>query len=151
MTGSSTCGPAGSAAATVNLDQLTADQLTQHLAAWYRQTVTEEQRRVLIHSLRELAAGQPVEPARLAALSGLPADRVEALLGQAPSEWDASGQRLVGLGLTMVPTQHRYQVHDHSLWAWCAGDTLMSPVWILARPRTSSRRALPPAIWFRST
>ena len=54
------------------------------------------------------------------------------------SEWDPSGQRLVGLGLTMVPTQHRYQTHGHDLWAWCAGDTLMFPVWIGAPARVES-------------
>ena len=46
------------------------------------------------------------------------------------SEWDPSGQRLVGLGLTMVPTQRRFRVGGHDLWAWCAGDTLVVPVWI---------------------
>jgi len=46
------------------------------------------------------------------------------------SEWDPSGQRLVGLGLTMVPTQRRFRVGGHDLWAWCAGGTLVVPVWI---------------------
>jgi len=137
--GSSTCGPAGSAAATVNLTKLTPDQLTEHLAAWFAQTVTGEQRRLLGHVLRELAGGQPVAPARLAALAGLPVDRVQALLRQASSEWgDPSGQRLVGLGLTMVPTQHRYQTRGHHLWAWCAADTLMFPVGIGAPARVES-------------
>jgi alkylmercury lyase len=139
-TGSSTCGPAGGAAATsiVNLNQLTPYQLTQHLAAWFAQTVTEEQRRLLGHVLRELAGGQPVEPARLATLARLAVERVQALLRQAPSEWDPSGQRLVGLGLTMVPTQHRYQTHGHDLWAWCAGDTLAFRVWIGAPAQVES-------------
>ncbi len=138
--GSSTCGPAGSAAATstVNLNELTADRLVQHLAAWFEQTVTEEQRRLLPRVLRKLATGQPVDPARLATLAGLPVDRVDAALRQAASEWDPSGQRLVGLGLTSVPTQHRYRVHGHDLWAWCAGDTLAFPVWIGAPAHVES-------------
>lgn len=135
MTGSSTCGPGGSTAATVNLDPLTPDQLTRHLAAWFEQTATEEYRRLMVPMLRELATARPVAPARLAALTGLPADRVEALLRQASAEWDPSGQRLIGLGLTSVPTQHRYQVDGHRLWAWCARDPLVFPVWLGARPR----------------
>src|SRR6266704_193496 len=81
-TGSSTCGPADGAAATstVNLNELEPDQLTEYLAGWFAQTATEEQRRLLGHVLRELASGQPVEPARLAALSRLPVDRVEGSL-----------------------------------------------------------------------
>ncbi len=132
MTGSPTWGPAGGAAATgtVNLNGLEPDRLTEYLAGWFEQMATQEQRRLLGHVLRELAGGQPVKPARLAALAGLPVDRVEGSLRQMSSEWDPSGQRLVGLGLTMVPTQRRFRVGGHDLWAWCAGDTLVVPVWI---------------------
>ena len=140
MMGSSTCGPAAAAAppSSVNLNELAPEQLTEHLAGWFRQTLTEEGLRLLGHVLRELAGGQPVAPARLAALAGLPVEWVEALLRQVPSEWDPSGQRLVGLGLTMVPTQHRFRVHDHDLWTWCAGDTLMFPVTIGAPAQIES-------------
>lgn len=100
MTGSPTGGPAGGAAATssVNLNELESDQLTEYLAGWFERTATQEQRRLLGHVLGELAGGQPVEPARLAALAGLPVSRVEALLRRMSGEWDRSGQRLVGLG-----------------------------------------------------
>jgi alkylmercury lyase len=140
MTGSPTCGPAGGVAAssTVNLSELTPDQLTEHLAGWFRQLATDEELRLLGHALRELAAGQPVAPARLAALARLPVDRAEALLRQASGEWDPSGRRLVGLGLTMVPTQHRFRVHGHDLWTWCAADTLIFPVTIGAPAQVES-------------
>ncbi len=140
MTGSSTCGPAAAAAAAsgVNLNELAPDQLTEHLAGWFQQTITEEGLRLLGHVLRELAGGQPVAPTRLAVLAELPVERVEALLRQGPSEWDPTGQRLVGLGLTMVPTQHHFRVHGHDLWAWCAGDTLMFPVTIGAPAQIES-------------
>jgi hypothetical protein len=89
MTGSPTSGPAGgTAASTVNLNELEPDQLTEYLAGWFGQTATNEERRLLGHVLRELAGGQPVEPARLAALAGLPVDRVQALLRQMSGEWD---------------------------------------------------------------
>ncbi|HZC99853.1 MAG TPA: organomercurial lyase [Actinomycetes bacterium] len=90
---------------TVNLHALTEDQLTEHLVAWFKQILPlEEHRRLMVPTLRELATGQPVQPERLAALAGVPVDRTRALLRQAPSEWDVSGTRLVGLGLTSKPT-----------------------------------------------
>ena len=84
---------------TVNLDELNPGELTDHLVAWFKQVLPlEEQRRLMVPMLRELATGQPVEPERLAALADVPVDHVLALLQQAPSEWDPSGERLVGLG-----------------------------------------------------
>ncbi len=124
---------------TVNLHQLTDEQLTDHLVAWFKQTLPlEEHRRLFVPMLRELATGQPVEPQRLAALAGVPLDQTLALLRQAPSEWDPSGTRLVGLGLTMKPTPHRFQVHGHSLYTWCAVDAMFFPVLIGAPARIQS-------------
>jgi len=54
----------------VNLHTLSDDALTDHLAAWFNQTLPlPEQRRLMVPTLRELAGGQPVEPERLAALT----------------------------------------------------------------------------------
>lgn len=124
---------------TVNLDKLNPGELTDHLAAWFKQTLPlEEHRRLMVPMLRELATGQPVEPARLAARAGLPVDQVLALLRQAPSEWDPSGQRLVGLGLTSQPTPHRFQVQGHTLYTWCAVDAMFFPVLVGAPARIQS-------------
>jgi len=92
----------------------------------------------MVPMLRELATGQPVEPERLAALAGVPVDHVLALLRQAPSEWDPSGERLVGLGLTSQPTPHRFQVNGHTLYTWCAVDAMFFPVLIGAPARIQS-------------
>jgi hypothetical protein len=95
---------------TVDLHRLTDEQLTEHLVAWFKQTFSLEQRRLFVPSLQQLATGQPVAPQRLAALAGVPVDQTLALLRQMPGEWDPSGARLVGLGLTSKPTRHRFQV-----------------------------------------
>jgi alkylmercury lyase len=114
-----------------NLQTLTDDALTDHLVAWYHQTFPlAEQRRLMVPMLRELATGQPVEPERLAALAGVPVEQTIALLRQAGAEWDQSGSRLVGFGLTSQPTPHRFRVHGHALWTWCAVDALLFPVLI---------------------
>jgi len=48
---------------TVNLHELTDEQRSDHLVAWFKQTLPLEQhRRLFVPMLRELATGQPVEP-----------------------------------------------------------------------------------------
>jgi alkylmercury lyase len=48
------------------------------------------------------------------------------------AERDDQG-RLVGLALTLRPTNHRLTVGGRTLFAWCASDTLMLPI-VLGRP-----------------
>jgi len=123
----------------VNLHTLSDDALTEHLAAWFTQTLPlAEQRRLLVAALRELAGGQPVDPPRLAVRAGVGVEQTVDLLRQAAAEWDPSGTRLVGFGLTSTPTRHRFQVHGHPLWTWCAVDALLFPVLIGAPAQTTS-------------
>ncbi len=123
---------------TVDLHRLTDEQLTEHLVAWFRQTLSLEHRRLFVPALQQLATARPVEPQRLATLAGIPVDQTVALLRQAPSEWDPSGTRLVGLGLTSKPTRHRFQLHGHRLYTWCAVDALFFPMLIGAPARIQS-------------
>lgn len=75
-----------------------------------------------------LAEGEPVEVARLAAEAGWPVERMQAALGAFPGvDWDDRG-RVAGLGLTLRPTQHRFEVGGHILFTWCAMDTLVFPL-----------------------
>ena len=87
---------------------------------------------------REAAEANRDAAQRLAAQAGLPVDQTQALLRQTPSEWDPSGTRLVGLGLTSKPTRHRFQVHGHSLYTWCAVDAMFFPMLIGAPARIQS-------------
>jgi alkylmercury lyase len=41
-------------------------------------------------------------------------------------EWDNEG-RLIGSALTLVPTPHRFKIHDKELYTWCAQDTILLP------------------------
>lgn len=75
-----------------------------------------------------LADGEPVELARLAEAAGWPAARVRAALtGLCGADWDETG-RLAGLGLTLRPTPHRFIARGHTLFTWCAMDTLLFPL-----------------------
>ena len=53
-------------------------------------------------------------------------ERVKAVL-EPEAEYDQFGN-LLGWGLTLRPTVHQVVLEGHSLYAWCAPDTLYDPV-----------------------
>jgi alkylmercury lyase len=82
---------------------------------------------LLVPLLRLLADGEPVPIARLAQASGRPEGDVHRALAAVPdTEYDQDG-RIVGQGLTLRPTRHRFTVDGENLYTWCALDTLMFP------------------------
>ena len=88
---------------------------------------------MLVPLLRLLAAGEPVTVEALAAAVGLPVDEVTRRLAAVPdTEYDEQG-RIVGQGLTLRPTRHRFTVAGQELYTWCALDPLIFPT-ILDRP-----------------
>lgn len=76
--------------------------------------------------LRLLAEGSPVPVETIASATGRAASEVERVLGAGGAEMDEQG-RLVGLGLTIRETPHRFTVGGRSLYTWCALDTLIFP------------------------
>lgn len=83
--------------------------------------------------LRALAAGQPVTPDGLAAATGRDVADVHAGLATlADTEYDGQG-RVVGHGITLNPTPHRFEVDGRQLYTWCALDTLIFPA-VIDRP-----------------
>src|SRR2546428_80182 len=77
--------------------------------------------------LRLIARGEPVSPADIASETGLSIDEVTTRLVSFPdAELDEEG-KLVGMGLTLRPTQHRFKIDGRDLYTWCALDTLMYP------------------------
>jgi alkylmercury lyase len=92
-----------------------------------------------------LAAGKPVSAAALARATGRPDANVErALRGQSDLETDEQG-RVVGYGLTLRPTPHRFEVDGQRLVTGCALDTLMFPrlLGVTARVESSCTRPAP--------
>ena len=77
--------------------------------------------------LRLLARGAPVSVDDLVTATGHPLAEVRELLaGLADVETDDQG-RIVGYGLTCVPTVHRFEVNGRLLYTWWALDTLALP------------------------
>ncbi|MTB73055.1 MULTISPECIES: organomercurial lyase MerB [Actinomycetes] len=88
---------------------------------------------LLIPLLRLLVDGDPVTVEQLAAVAGCTLDEVRRGLAAVPdTEYDEQG-RIIGQGLTLRPTPHRFTVAGEELYTWCALDTLIFPA-LLDRP-----------------
>lgn len=83
--------------------------------------------------LRELARGRPVTITDLARVTGSSAADVrDGLAGLSDTEYDSTGA-VIGHGITLRETPHRFTVGDQALYTWCALDTLIFPT-LLERP-----------------
>ena len=83
--------------------------------------------------LRLIVEGGPVTVEQFAAAAGRPVDDVRTGLAAVPdTEYDDQG-RIIGQGLTLRPTPHRFTVAGEELYTWCALDTLIFPA-LLDRP-----------------
>lgn len=88
--------------------------------------------------LRLLSRGQPITIAELAAAAGQAYDVVQrAVAGWNDTEYDRQG-RIIGWGLTLRPTPHRFNVDGKQLYTWCALDTLFFPAVIGGLARVES-------------
>lgn len=80
---------------------------------------------VVPYLVRAIAKGAPVSIQDLADTASLPVSAAERMLRTQPgTDWDEHG-RLVGFGLTLRPTAHRYTVAGRMLYTFCATDALL--------------------------
>jgi len=78
--------------------------------------------------LRALARGEPVTASALAATTGRPEHDVTQILARWPNvRRDEQGRVEAFGGLSLRPTEHRFDVHGRRLYTWCAWDTLFLP------------------------
>lgn len=89
---------------------------------------------------RLLAMGQPVSHQQLADASTIPLAEIDRLLaGWIATYHDDSGRVTGFWGLTLNETPHKLLLDDHTLYAWCAWDTLFLPSLIGQATRVISR------------
>ena len=101
-------------------------ELSSRLERYYNSTLDEDTRRLTVYLIRAIAAkGEPVEAAQLAHLMGQPAEKVTHLLEDITVR-DEQG-RVVGFGLSLIPTEHQFEVNGRTFWTWCAVDSLVFP------------------------
>jgi alkylmercury lyase len=87
--------------------------------------------------VRLLARGAPVALAEIADEAGVEVtDLIDAPAGH-DIEYDDE-HRIVGWGLTLIPTPHAFVVDGHRLYTWCAADTLLFPAIIGSRAQIES-------------
>jgi alkylmercury lyase len=111
----------------------TLDAFTERINEWQgRLPWAAEYTPIVVAAIAELAAGEPVEVRRVAERAGVPAASALEFLRSTPAEFDPDG-RLVGLGLTLLPTPHRVELEGRRLYTWCAPDTLELPA-LLGKP-----------------
>lgn len=71
--------------------------------------------------------GQPLAPMDLASRLQISQERLAAHLTHVPdTEFDHEG-KIVGWGITLVPTPHQFWVESRALFTWCAFDTVLFP------------------------
>jgi len=111
------------------------DELTTRL----RQTTSFDSMGGLYRPLlRLLADGQPVSIEDLAATASRPVDNIRQTVASLPDvELDDQG-RIVGYGLTLRETPHRFEVEGKRLYTWCALDTLVFPALLGRTARVES-------------
>ena len=109
---------------------MTIDQLASDLLARLP-VITGEEQRLGVAIYRQLAAGRPVAPSRLAQqLRVAVGDVVQLLTGPnlKPLTYVDNQGRLIGFGgLAVQAMPHRFLVDGRTLYAWCAWDSLFIP------------------------
>ncbi len=103
------------------------ERIADSLAEGLREGIGLNGGRLFVKLKRLLANGRPVAREELARTLGFSRDELdEALRGLPSIEYDEEGN-VVGSGLTLNPTPHRFEVDSHELFTWCALDTLFFP------------------------
>lgn len=86
-----------------------------------------EQEELCLPILLQVSRGKPLPKATFATSLEISPDELDHRLSRLPdTEFDREGQ-IVGWGVTLEPTRHRFQVDGKSLYTWCAFDTVLFP------------------------
>ncbi|MBO0790981.1 MAG: hypothetical protein J2P36_08540 [Ktedonobacteraceae bacterium] len=105
------------------MQHLSLEMLASSLAEQLR-CAQEDLCHQIIHSL---AHGKPVAPATLQNLLQISQQELKQRLAGLPeTEFDQEGN-ILGWGVTLVPTTHRFQLNGTVLYTWCAFDTVLFP------------------------
>jgi len=97
-----------------------------------------EQEDLCLPILQQVSQGKPTTRAELGARLKLDQDELERRLTQLPdTEFDHQGN-ILGWGVTLIPTSHRFQMRGKPLYTWCAFDTVLFPPSLYAEAQIQS-------------
>jgi alkylmercury lyase len=89
--------------------------------------------------LDELANGEPVGVSQLSRAAGRDEADLAATLDRWPNvHCDAQARVVAFGGLSVLPTDHRFEVAERRLYTWCAWDTLFLPALLGREARVES-------------
>src|SRR5688572_7786649 len=95
------------------------DVRIQALATQLGASLRCDQPALRLRLLQLLADGYPVSIEQLARALHIPPEQLGAeLLRCGDVEFDAAGN-IVGAGLSLIPTPHRFAIRGHQLFTWC--------------------------------
>ena len=118
------------------------DELWESAERWLP-TFSPEEQRAGITLLRELANGERVTIAQFARALGTTLDTANALVKDSvlcPFVHRDDADRIQGFwGLSVAPTRHQLAINGHTLWTWCAEDSLFIPELLGATAEIESR------------
>lgn len=105
------------------MQHLSLDALAQRLSEQL-QCEQEDLCRSLLH---QVSRGKPLSKASLATSLQIGHNELEHRLARVlDTEFDSEGN-IIGWGVTLMPTRHRFQLDDQVLFTWCAFDTVLFP------------------------
>jgi alkylmercury lyase len=110
-------------------ENLGAQQATDEILtdAFENLHIKQDQWSIIDTTLQLLSNGCPVPPDEIAIRLQVPPDTVISTLRGFGAEFDKDGN-VMGVGLTLVPTPHVYEVNGRKLYTWCAVDALLFPI-----------------------
>src|SRR5437660_5965111 len=77
--------------------------------------------------LHQVSRGKPLSRASLATSLQINQNELEHRLARVrDTEFDSEGN-IIGWGVTLMPTRHRFQLDGKVLFTWCAFDTVLFP------------------------
>jgi alkylmercury lyase len=105
------------------MHHLSLDALAQRLSEQL-QCEQEDLCRSILH---QVSRGKPLAKATLAAELQISQNELEQRLARVlDTEFDSEGN-ILGWGITLMPTRHRFQLDGKTLFTWCAFDTVLFP------------------------
>jgi len=105
------------------MPRLSLDALAQRLSEQLRC----EQEDLCRSMLHQLSGGEPLAKASLATMLRISQNELEQRLTRVlDTEFDQEGN-IIGWGITLMPTRHRFQLDGKVLFTWCAFDTVLFP------------------------
>ena len=120
------------------IDNLTLDDLVEALRPAFPELNPVEQN-VSIQIHRLLAQGRPLDRQHLADSLQIPVENINEMLNRWWGiDYDQQNRIIAYWGLSIRPTQHRFEADGQMMYAWCAWDTLFLPEILKSSARVES-------------